>query len=61
MSEMSFDKPAAPVFLVFMATFTALCLGPVIRGRKERTSKIQGKKAFPGHSTSRSYLIWRSR
>lgn len=27
-----------------MATFTALCLGLSIRGRKEKASKIQGKE-----------------
>lgn len=44
MPKMRFDKPAAPAFLAFMTTFTALCLGLFIRGRKERASKIQGKE-----------------
>ena len=35
-----------------MATFTALCLGPFIRGRKERASKIQDKK--PSLATPRA-------
>lgn len=62
MSEMLFDKPAAPVFLLrFYGHLYSPVFGTLYQEPEGEGEQDPRQRAFPGDSMSRYHLIWRSR